>query len=360
MKSQYMNSNVCPTYAKLRSALVDSPYGDQIALSMDKQIHKLLSAKDIENLTAQQITQIVRIKQANPKIPAKSLFNAIVNRNAEAVLDQDKSNTTNKLVNPNAQGKPLPEPSQYETKQEYLKRLVDMGLSLAAATTAANEVFGPRNDMVGGKIRKKFMNRTNGRPNQPMVPKQSNTEAGRKLLLNDIDKMYPNITRESAKIIADSFQHRDIDTSNIKKTITPAQANSRQIYAASVEDQEIPAYLRIQEYQKGHYMPLAERNSTNNAESQSIIDQHKAGKYTPQSDNLKSASVQTDKLSEMPFIVTNKNIVERGIFEYANQEKQKEIAKKTAHIKQASNTNKTEVPAWYTLHQYYNKGGVGN
>jgi hypothetical protein len=198
------------------------------------------------------------------------------------------------------------------------------------------------------------MNRTNGRPNQPMIPKQSNTETGRKLLLNDIDKMYPGITRESVKIVADSFQHRDIDTSNIKKTVTTVQGGARQVYAASVEEnQEIPSYLVVEAYQKGHYMPLGTTTNPNsNAESQYIIDQHKAGTYNPESKVKSASNKQVEKITDHAWIVTNNNIAERNIYRFAQQEKEKEIAKKTAHIKQAT----SDVPAWVTIANHYSKG----
>jgi hypothetical protein len=300
----------CPVYMKIFQALetTEPNLRHYISNTVCREAGKY---KIPSRLSAKEIVAAVRMKQS--KYP-KSVYVP------EGVRTNPQRGDNTPPGYPGVKDKKY-DVSTYPDKASCIQGLVsDQNLSLAVATQECERQFGP------------------GEEQAPLSGKE------RQAILNRIRMDYPSISPSSAKVICDNAileATRKANIENSKKTISPLQANSRHIYAASL-DAEIPSYLYIEGVKSGKLDP-----------SDNITLKPAEVKTTKKIRS--AASIEPQKMSDLPaFIVTNPNIVERNAIIAARQEANKHIEKKSP-IKNAATKTKNN-DHLKTLHDNYEKG----
>jgi hypothetical protein len=299
--TRFLNSATCNVYKKIYRSIPDSPYAHSIADSMCKQARKY---KIDPILPVEDVVNAIRIKNGDFK-------------NADAVPD-----------------KTYP-PSHYQTVDECRQDLIRyQGLAPDVAAAQCTRQFpdGRREGTVSGESRKAILDR--------------------------IMKQYANISPQSAKTIVDEAIMESQVRANIKKSrkaISELQANSRNVYAASLSRGEIPPYTYIDLVRDGKLDPL-DTSATSHIRSGSdeqgtknwlTIQMHQDGKkFEHQTDSkIKSASVKDNA-----WLFTDRRLVNRNAFEYQRQE-----AEKKSNFRNASSTTDNR-PAWLQIMDHYAKG----
>jgi hypothetical protein len=299
--TRFLSSPTCNIYKKIYQSIPDSPYARLIADSMCKQARKY---KIDPSLPVEDLVNAIRIKNGDFK-------------NADAVPDKTYPS------------------SHYQTVDECRQDLIqNQGLApdVAAAQCARQLPEGKSEGIVSGKSGKAILDR--------------------------IMKQIPNISPNSAKIIVDEAIRESQVRANIQKSrkaVSELQANSRNVYAASLSRGEIPPYTYIDLVRNGKLDPL-DTSATSHIKSGSdeqgaknwlTIQMHYGGKKfeDTSSSKIKSASVKDNA-----WLFTDRKLVNRNAFEYQRQE-----AEKKSNIRNASTTTDNR-PSWLQIMDYHAKG----
>lgn len=244
------NAHVCKVYKKVYQALASES----------------IAARETADLSCRQ----ARKYGINPDLSAWEIISAINQKNAQV---QDKQYPrSDQKDNTGVKDKQYP-PSVYADQfSQCVDGLKELGVDDITANKECAEDFQGKGIKIG-KMRKSILTR--------------------------LAKQYPALSKDSLVLIVENALREAVREENFnrsKKGVSPLQANSRHVYAASLN--EAPAYLLIDEFQKGQYNPEEHNHggirsaSFSNAEAWATINAHKNGQKIEESKpRILSASV---------------------------------------------------------------------